>query len=179
MQSRAWRCTKDPLTAWATRHPTFSIFRGKRRRRLAEAGAGRNKTRSDWWRRKFFRVSQSFYLGGGPSGPCGSAPLNFSFPNPAFFAIRIAHALPTPILSALAGKQQLELTATLNLQSVVFSQHPPSLADLLPPEFRKMARQSPQSPPTGEFITFDTTFDEARWHDANSARSRGTISMAW
>ena len=92
--------------------------------------------------------------------------------NPAFFAIRITHALPTPTLSALTGKRQFELTATLDLESVVLSQNPPSLADLLPPELRKMAPQSPQPAPTGEFITFDMTFVEARWHDANGKEVR-------
>ncbi len=115
----------------------------------------------------FAGASQSFYLGGGPSGPCGFAPPNFSFPDPAFFAIRIPHALPTPSVSALAGKQQLDLTATLDVRSIALSQRPPSLAELLPPELAKAVAipQFQNGTPAGEFVTFDTTFIEARWSD--------------
>ena len=110
-------------------------------------------------------ASQSFYLGGSPSGACGIAPPNVSFPDPAFFAVRITHALPTPSISALSGKQQLDLTATLNLDSVALSRRPPSLAELLPPEASKAIPQSPSQASPAEYVTFDTTFVEARWSD--------------
>ena len=112
-------------------------------------------------------ASQSFYVGGGPSGSCGFASPNLSFPDPGFFALRIQHALPTPSVSALAGKQQLDLTATLNLNSIALSQRPPSVAELLPPELAKAAAipQFQNGTPAGEYVTFDTTFVEARWSD--------------
>ena len=115
----------------------------------------------------FAGASQSFYLGDSPSGACGIAPPNFSFPDPAFFALRIPHALPTPNVSALAGKQQLDLTATLDLNSIAHSQSPPSLAELLPPELAKAVAipQFQNGTPAGEFVTFDMTFIEARWSD--------------
>jgi uncharacterized protein len=115
----------------------------------------------------FAGASQSFYLGGSPSGGCGIAPPNFSSPDPAFFALRIPHSLPTPNVSVLAGKQQLDLTATLDLNSIAYSQSPPSLAELLPPELAKAPAipQFQSGTPAGEFVTFDMTFLEARWSD--------------
>lgn len=112
-------------------------------------------------------ASQSFYVGGGPSGPCGIASPNFSFPDPAVFAIRITHALPTPSLSMLAGKQQLDLTAALDVGSIALSQRPPSLAELLPPELAKAVAipQFHNGTAAAEFVTFDATFIEARWSD--------------
>ena len=116
----------------------------------------------------FASASQSFYVGGGPSGPCGIA-LNFLFPDPAIFAIRIMHALPTPDISALAGKQWLDLEATLDLTSIALSQNPPSIAGLLPLDVLKSIPASPQSSsqttPGREYVTFDTSFVEARWSD--------------
>jgi uncharacterized protein len=110
-------------------------------------------------------ANESFYVGGGPSGPCGLAPLYLSYQDPAFFSIRILHALPAPSVAALAGKQQLDLRVTLDITSVALSQRPPSLADVLPPELAKALPQFPGSTPTGEFVTFETTFLEARWTD--------------
>ena len=112
-------------------------------------------------------ASQSFYVGGGPSGPCGIASPNLSFPDPAIFAIRITHALPTPSVSMLAGKQQLDLTAALDVRSIALSQRPPSLAELLPPELAKAVAipQFHNGTAAAEFVTFDATFIEARWGD--------------
>ena len=84
-----------------------------------------------------------------------------------FSRYRSPHALPTPNVSALAGKQPLDLTATLDLNSIAYSQSPPSLAELLPPELAKAAAipQFQNGTPAGEFVTFDMTFIEARWSD--------------
>lgn len=115
----------------------------------------------------FASASQLFYVGGGPSGPCGIA-VNLSFSDPAVFAIRIMHALPTPNVSALAGKQRLDLEATLDLTSIALSQRPPSIARLLPPDVLKPIPASPQSssqPPGVEYVIFDASFIEARWRD--------------
>ena len=108
---------------------------------------------------------EAFYIGGGPSGPCGLAAPSLSFPDPAFFTIRIPHALPTPSVLALAGKQQLDLTATLDITSTALSPRPPSLADVLPPVLAKVIPQFPGETPTGEFVSFDATFLEAHYRD--------------
>ena len=118
----------------------------------------------------FASASRSFYVGGGPSGPCAIR-LSLLFPDPAVFAIRIKHALPTPSISELSGKQRLDLEATLDLTSIALSQSPPSIAGLLPPDVLKSIPASPQSssqtPPGREYVTFDTSFIEARWRDPN------------
>ena len=111
-------------------------------------------------------ASQSFYLGGSPSGGCGIAPPNFSFPDPAFFAVRITHALPTPSVSALAGKQQLDLTAALDVRSIELSQRPPSLAELLPPKRRRPAIPTVPDPNISRRVRYlRHDFLEARWSD--------------
>ena len=116
----------------------------------------------------FASASRSFYVGGGPSGPCAIR-LSLLFPDPAVFAIRIKHALPTPSISELSGKQRLDLEATLDLTSIALSQNPPSIAGLLPPDVLKSIPASPQSSsqttPGREYVTFDTSFVEARWSD--------------
>ena len=50
----------------------------------------------------------------------------------------------------------------------MLSQRPPSLAELLPPEVLKAIPAIPQSlsqASAGEYVTFDTSFIEARWSD--------------
>lgn len=107
----------------------------------------------------------AFYVGGPPTGPCGLASPRIPFQDPASFTIRIPHALPTPNVAALAGKQQLDLTAALDIISVALSDRQPSLADLLPADLRKILPPQTQGSPAGEFVSFDTAFVEARWSD--------------
>jgi (2Fe-2S) ferredoxin len=111
-------------------------------------------------------AGEAFYVGG-LSHPCGVASPSISFRDPAVFAIRIPHALPVPKITALGGKQQLDLTATLSVNSIALSQHPPALADMLPTTLAAMVPGFPGAKPAGEFIIFDTSFIEARWSDAS------------
>ena len=111
-------------------------------------------------------AGEAFYVGG-LSHPCGVASPSISFRDPASFAIRIPHALPVPKITALGGRRQLDLTATLSVNSIALSQHPPAVADMLPATLAAMVPRFPGAKPAGEFITFDTSFIEARWSDAS------------
>jgi uncharacterized protein len=102
---------------------------------------------------------------GGVTGPCWIAPKYFSFPDPAAFVVRISHALPIPSVSALSGKQQFDLTATLEITSVALSQTPPSLLELLPSELAKTVPQVSGRTLSGEFASVDLDFIEARYRD--------------
>jgi hypothetical protein len=102
---------------------------------------------------------------GGVTGPCWIAPKSLPFPDPAAFVIRISHALPTPDVSALSGKQQLDLTAMLEVTSAVLSQTPPSLLELLPPDLAKTIPEVRDQTFSGEFVALDMSFMEAHYRD--------------
>ena len=137
----------------------------------------------------FAGASQSFYLGGGPSGSCGIAPPNFSFPDPAFFAIRITHALPAPSVSALGGKQQFDLAATLDPQLGCIFQASAVAGGAAAPrsvegEFRQFPNRQAKHPPASSSPSRRASSRRAgailaarKW--PGLARSKGTISMAW
>ena len=103
---------------------------------------------------------------GGITGPCWMAPKYLDFPDPLGFVLRIPHALPTPDISAPTGKQQLDVTAALEITSLTLSQTPPSLVELLPEELAKAVPQSTQQPLRGEFVAVDMSFVEAHYRDA-------------
>ena len=152
--------------------PSFQsqVFNYSRQKEFAAGGSGTWSEQDELNLVALNTVStafKSFYMGGAWGGPCGVEGPRLSFLDPAFFTLIIPHALPAPSVSALAGKQELDLKVTLDVHSVSLSKRPPSFADLLPPELSKVLPQSPGPAPTGEFVTFDTNLVEARWNEPN------------